>query len=59
MRQVPRNKENRMPVKQQKRQKKKNKSSKVENSINVPSGWNTTDEEEIRRRILRAETEPM
>lgn len=59
MRQALRNKGNRRPVKQQKRQKKKTKSSKVENSLNVHSGWNTTDEEEIKRRILRAETEPM
>jgi hypothetical protein len=48
-----------MPVKQQKRKKRKTNSSEVENSINVPLGWNTTDEEEIKRRILRAETEPM
>jgi SNF2 family DNA or RNA helicase len=48
-----------MSVKQPKRKKKKTKSSKVKNSVKIPSGWNTTDEEEIKRRILRAETEPM
>lgn len=48
-----------MSVKQQKNKKRKTKASKVTDSVTIPSGWNTTDEEEIQRRIQRAETEPM
>lgn len=51
--------DNPMSIKQPKRKKKKTKSSEVENAVKIPSGWNTTDEEEIKRRILRAETELM
>ena len=40
-------------------QKKKSKAKKVEQVRNIPSGWDTTDEDEIRRRRLRAESEQM
>jgi len=39
--------------------KKKSKAKKVEESRNIPFGWDTTDEDEIKRRRLRAETEQM
>ena len=49
-----------MPVKQQKNKKRKTKASKgTDDSVKIPVGWNTTDEEEVQRRIQRAETEPM
>lgn len=38
---------------------KKPKSKKVLKAEPIPSGWDTTDEDEIRRRQLRAEIEPM
>jgi len=45
-----------MPVKQQKNKKRKTKASKVtDDSVKIPVGWNTTDEEEVQRRIQRAE----
>ncbi|MBX9622034.1 MAG: DEAD/DEAH box helicase [Alphaproteobacteria bacterium] len=50
---------NNMPVKQKKRSRKKSKAHQVSEAIKIPSGWNTTDEDEINRRLLRAETEPM
>ena len=40
-------------------QKKKSKAKKVEQIRNIPSGWDTTDEDEIRRRRIRAESEQM
>ena len=40
-------------------QKKKSKAKKVEQVRNIPSGWDTTDEDEIRRRRIRAESEQM
>src|SRR3989338_8496962 len=46
-------------MEKQKRKFKKSKARKVENSPKIPSGWNTTDEDEVRRRVLKAETEPM
>jgi ribosomal protein L19E len=48
-----------MAAKQQNRKPKKAKSPKGAKPIKVPSGWNTTDEEEIGRRRLRAESDPM
>ncbi len=39
--------------------KKKSKAKKVEQTRTLPFGWNTTDEDEARRRRIRAETEPM
>lgn len=39
--------------------KKKSKAAETQKSEKIPSGWNTTDEDEIRRRCLRAEAEPM
>ena len=42
-----------------KNKKKKSKAAETQKSEKTPSGWNTTDEDEIRRRCLRAEAEPM
>lgn len=39
--------------------RKKSKSKAVLKAEPIPSGWDTTDEDEIRRRQLRAETAPM
>ncbi len=39
--------------------KKKSKAAETQKSEKIPSGWNTTDEDEIRRRCLRAEVEPI
>lgn len=50
---------NTMAAKQQNRKPKKSKSPKAAKPIKIPSGWNTTDEEEIGRRRLRAESDPM
>ena len=44
---------------EKKYKKKKSKAAEAQKSEKVPSGWNTTDEDEIRRRCLRAEAEPM
>lgn len=48
-----------MLIKQKKRKGKKSKADRVTYSVKIPSGWNTTDEDEISRRCLRAATEPM
>ncbi|MBY0291677.1 MAG: DEAD/DEAH box helicase, partial [Alphaproteobacteria bacterium] len=48
-----------MLIKQKKRKGKKSKADRVTHSVKIPSGWNTTDEDEISRRCLRAATEPM
>ena len=44
---------------EKKYKKKKSKAAETQKSEKIPSGWNTTDEDEIRRRCLRAEVEPM
>lgn len=44
---------------EKKRKKKKSKAAETQKAEKIPSGWNTTDEDEIRRRCLRAEAEPM
>ncbi|MEN8237378.1 MAG: DEAD/DEAH box helicase [Pseudomonadota bacterium] len=48
-----------MPITQPKRQKKNAKATGVEKAMRIPSGWDTTDEDEIQRRRQRAETEDM
>jgi superfamily II DNA or RNA helicase len=48
-----------MPVKPTQRSRKKRKSHQVTQPVTLPSGWDTTDEEEIHRRCVRAATEPM
>lgn len=48
-----------MTTKQKKRTGRKSKAEKVTKAVKIPSGWNTTDEDEINRRSLRATTEPM
>ena len=47
-----------MAEKQQKKKQKKSKAAEVQKSERIPSGWNTTDEDEARRRCLRAADEP-
>lgn len=44
---------------EQKHKKKKSKAAETQKAEKIPSGWNTTDEDEIRRRCLRAEAESM
>ena len=44
---------------EKKHKKKKSKAAEAQKPEKVPSGWNTTDEDEIQRRHLRAEAEPM
>ncbi len=51
-----------MAVAQQKTHKKRRKSKHakaVEKAFKIPAGWDTTDEDEIKRRQHRAETETM
>ncbi|MBM3610680.1 MAG: SWIM zinc finger family protein [Alphaproteobacteria bacterium] len=48
-----------MAIKDRKKKRKKRKSGKSSELIKIPSGWSTTDEDEIQRRRLRAETETM
>lgn len=48
-----------MTTRQKKRTGRKSKAEKVTKAVKIPSGWNTTDEDEINRRYLRATTEPM
>lgn len=43
----------------QPQKRKKSRAKKVLNEVRIPSGWNTTDEDEIKRRRLRAQTQFM
>ena len=43
----------------QKTNRKSSKAKKIEQAKTLPFGWNTSDEDEIKRRIIRAQSEEM